>query len=103
MQGRAAARENESDTPVVPITVRQLEAVRIAESYARMQLQVKPTPAPPCACANQQLLNTSMCPLAGACPTSAGTLPGIATVKAKVSLAGARSEAHGKPCAAHGD
>lgn len=42
MQARAAARENESDTPVVPITVRQLEAVvRIAESYARMQLQVK--------------------------------------------------------------
>ena len=41
VQGRAAARENESDTPVVPITVRQLEAVvRIAESYARMQLQV---------------------------------------------------------------
>ena len=45
VQGRAAARENESDTPVVPITVRQLEAVvRIAESYARMQLQVKPAP-----------------------------------------------------------
>ena len=44
-QGRAAARENESDTPVVPITVRQLEAVvRIAESYARLQLQVKPAP-----------------------------------------------------------
>jgi DNA replication licensing factor MCM5 len=42
VQARAAARENESDTPVVPITVRQLEAVvRIAESYARMQLQVK--------------------------------------------------------------
>ena len=41
MQARAAARENESDTPVVPITVRQLEAVvRISESYARMQLQV---------------------------------------------------------------
>ena len=41
LQARAAARENESDTPVVPITVRQLEAVvRIAESYARMQLQV---------------------------------------------------------------
>ena len=42
VQARAAARENESDTPVVPITVRQLEAVvRIAESYARMQLQVR--------------------------------------------------------------
>lgn len=41
VQARAAARENESDTPVVPITVRQLEAVvRISESYARMQLQV---------------------------------------------------------------
>ena len=42
VQARAAARENESDTPVVPITVRQLEAVvRVAESYARMQLQVR--------------------------------------------------------------
>ena len=38
-QGRAAARENTGAAPVVPITVRQLEAVvRIAESLARMQL-----------------------------------------------------------------
>ncbi|CAL5225636.1 g8492 [Coccomyxa viridis] len=45
-QARAAARENESDTPVVPITVRQLEAVvRISESYARMQLQPTVTEA----------------------------------------------------------
>lgn len=45
-QGRAAARQNESDAPVVPITVRQLEAVvRIAESFARMQLQPVATEA----------------------------------------------------------
>ena len=35
------AKEKEKHAPVVPITVRQLEAiVRIAESLARMQLQV---------------------------------------------------------------
>jgi DNA replicative helicase MCM subunit Mcm2 (Cdc46/Mcm family) len=45
-QGRAAARQNDSDAPVVPITVRQLEAVvRIAESFARMQLQPVATEA----------------------------------------------------------
>ena len=45
-QGRAAARQNESDAPVVPITVRQLEAVvRIEESFARMQLQPVATEA----------------------------------------------------------
>ena len=45
-QGRAAAQQNESDAPVVPITVRQLEAVvRIAESFARMQLQPVATEA----------------------------------------------------------
>ena len=83
MQGRAAARENESDTPVVPITVRQLEAVvRIAESYARMQLQVKPPPDVPCACEIQRMLHNSVCPLAAACPTSTDTLLGYHTVEA---------------------
>lgn len=46
VQGRAAKQQNESDAPVVPITVRQLEAVvRIAESFARMQLQPVATEA----------------------------------------------------------
>jgi hypothetical protein len=45
-QGRAAARESGGGAQVVPITVRQLEAVvRIAESFARMQLQPVATEA----------------------------------------------------------
>lgn len=46
-QARSQADATDSDTPPVPITVRQLEAViRISESLARMGLQVSAGDAP---------------------------------------------------------